>query len=39
MLLGLLSTEYENFIVAVESCDEFPPLESLERKLIEEKAK
>jgi len=37
MLSGSLPTEYENFIVAMEFRDEFPPLESLKRKLIKEK--
>jgi len=35
MLLGSLPTEYENFIVAMESRDVLPPLESLKQKLIE----
>jgi len=39
MLLGSLPTEYENFIVAMESRDVLPPLESLKRKLIEEEAR
>jgi len=39
ILLGSLPTEYGKFIIAMKSRDEFPPLESLKRKLIEEKAK
>jgi len=39
MLLGSSSTEYENFIIAMKLRDVFPSLESLKRKLIEEKAR
>jgi len=39
MLLGSLPTEYEKFIVAIESRDVLPPLEFLKQKLIEEEAK
>jgi len=39
MLLGLLPTEYENFIVAMESRDVLPLLEFLKQKLIEEEAR
>jgi len=39
MLLGSLPTEYENFIVAMESRDVLPLLEILKQKLIEEKAR
>lgn len=36
MLLGLSPTEYENFIVAIESRDNIPKLESLKIKLKED---
>jgi len=39
MLLGSLPIEYENFIVAMELCDKFTPLESLKQKLNEEEAR
>jgi len=39
MLLGSLPTEYENFIVAMESRDVLLPLEFLKQKLIEEEAR
>jgi len=39
MLLGSLPTEYENFIVTMESRDVFPKLESLKRKLIKEETR
>jgi len=39
MLLGTLPTEYENFIVAVESRNVLPPLECSKQKLIEEEAR
>jgi len=38
-LLSTLPTEYENFIVVMESRDEFSLLESSKWKLIEEEAK
>jgi len=39
MLLYSLPTKYENFVVAMEFRDEFPLLESLKWKLIEEEAR
>jgi len=39
MLLTSLSTEYENFCVAIESRDELPAIEYLKRKLIEKEAR
>jgi len=39
MLLDSLTIEYENFILTMESHVDFPPLESLKGKLIEEEAR
>jgi len=38
-LLDTLAIEHQSFILVMESRDEFPPLECLERKLIEEEAR
>jgi len=37
--LDILAIEHQSFILVMESRDEFPPLECLEQKLIEEEAR
>lgn len=39
MLLGSLPKEYENFSVAIESCDDVPNVDTLKIKLLEEEAR